>query len=258
MTSIASNFTQEIILPSKGLLNPEIPEGKLVQRCMMVADQKSLAGSNISANKALHQLINRTIVSPESFDVEKLTLPDTLYVLFKLRALSYGNIYSFKTRCPECGSRIDVEVNLSELCVYGLEEDYKETLVVTLPHSQDTAYIKLSTNEDLEYLNKEIKRRKKRNPQDDSKYVLDIVYSLEKIKLKSPNKDGKKELTHPLDLEVYVNSLTDLDAMTIMSLRDSIQYGIAPTIEHTCSECGETIDVSLQFQGDFFRPSINR
>ena len=106
MSKNESNFTQEIVLPSQGLLNPEIPEGKLVQRCMMVADQKFLAGSNQSAGSVIHQLIQRTTTSPEGFDVSKLTLSDTLYILFKLKIFSYGNDYKFRTRCPECGRRV--------------------------------------------------------------------------------------------------------------------------------------------------------
>ena len=248
------NFTQEITLPSQGLLNPEIPEGKLTQRCMMVADQKFLSGSNKTANNALHQLIQRTIISPEGFDVSNLTLPDTLYLLFKLRILSYGKDYRFLTRCPECGKKIEVRVDLSTLPVETLEEGYEEHLEVTLPHRGDTVYTKILTNKELEDIETEIKRRKRRNPDDESDYILRIVYSINKIKLA---KDGS-ELTHPIDLEKYVSSLTDLDALTIISARDSISYGITPTIEYVCPECGEYIDVNVQFSSSFFRPNVSR
>ena len=140
MNKYESNFTQEITLPSLGLLNPEIPDGKLVQRCMMVADQKTLSGSNQSSGSAIHQLIQRTITSPESFDVANLTLADTLYLLFNLRILSYGNEYKFRTRCPECGKKIEVVLDLSQLSVETLSEDYYESLVATLPHRGDRVY----------------------------------------------------------------------------------------------------------------------
>ena len=250
--STESNFTQEIILPSQGLLNPEIPEGKVVQRCMMVADQKFLSGSNHSANEALKQLLQRTTSSPSEFDVSKLTLSDTLYLLFKLRTLSYGDTYKFRTRCPECGKKIDITVNLADLNVTTLEEDYRDKLVVELPHKKDKVYVKLSTNEDIALLNSELKRRKKRNPNDDSDYILRIVYSIEKIVLA----DKKSEITNPLDIELYVEDLTDLDASTIIAAKDSIFFGIDTIIEQRCSECKSFIDVSLQFSGDFFRPTV--
>lgn len=258
MATNQSNFTQELTLPSHGLFNPEIPEGKVVQRCMMVADQKFLSGSNQSANNAIHQLIQRTITSPEGFDVSKLTLSDTLYLLFKLRILSYGNSYKFRTRCPECGKKIDVTIDLSELPVETLEGDFADKLVVTLPHRGDTVYTKVLTNEDIEEINREIKRRKRRNPEDDSEYVLRIVRSIDKIELKTANKDGKKELTGSLDIERYISALTDLDAAAIISARDSVSYGITPVTEYVCPECGEYIDVSLQFSSEFFRPNFSK
>lgn len=250
-----SNFTQELILPSQGFLNPEIPEGKVVQRCMMVADQKFLSGSNHSANKALKQLIQRTTTSPSGFDVESLTLADTLYLLFKLRSLSYGDTYKFKTRCPECGKKIDITVDLSDLPVNTLEEGYTDDLVVTLPNTGDTVYIKLLTNGDLEAIESELKRRKKRsNNDDESGYILRIVYSIDKIVLKN----DAKELSNPIDIERYIGELTDLDASTITASRDKVSYGLDPIIEYTCPECKEYIDVSINFSGDFFRPTIIR
>lgn len=255
---IESNFNQEITLPSQGLLNPEIPEGKLVQRCMMVSDQKFLSGSNQSAGSAIHQILQRTITSPEGFDVSKLTIADTLYLLFKLRILSYGNEYKFRTRCPECGNKIDIKVDLSELPVELLREDYAESLVTTLPHRGDTVYTKILTNEDMDDIAKEMKRRKRRNEEDDSEYVLRIARSVEKVELTKPNKDGKKELTSAFEIERYINALTNLDASAILAARDSVSYGITPTIEHICPECGEYIDVNIQFSGGFFRPQFSR
>lgn len=258
MNKYESNFKQEVILPSQGLLNPEIPEGKVVQRCMMVADQKFLSGSNQSASSSIHQLLQRTTESPEGFDVSRLTLPDTLYLLFKLRILSYGNEYKFRTRCPECGNKIDVLLDLSTLPVDLLEDDYQDKLVVELPHRKDTVYTKILTNDDIDQINKEVKRRKKRNNIDESDYILRIVRSIEKIVLSNPSKDGKKELTSSADIERYINSLTDLDAATILAARDSVVYGITPTIEYVCPECGEYIDINVQFSSDFFRPYTSR
>lgn len=252
------NYTQEVVLPSRGLLNPEIPGGKVVQRCMMVTDQKFLSGSNQSAGSVLHQLIQRTVVSPEGFDVSNLTLADTLYLLFKLRILSYGKDYRFKTRCPECRSKIDVELDLSELPVEILDENFAEKLVATLPHRGDKVYTKILTNADREEINKEILRRKKKRPDDESEYVLRIAYSIDKVVFAKADSEGKKEITNMTDIERYVASLTDLDASAIIAARDSVAYGIAPIVEHVCSECGEYIDVSVQFSSEFFRPHFSR
>jgi len=252
------NFTQEVTLPSQGLLNPEIPGGVVVQRCMMVADQKYLSGASQAASSSIHQLLQRTITSPENIDVSALTLPDTLYLLFKLRILSYGSDYKFRTRCPECGKKIDITVDLSELPVEILDENYLDELKVKLPHRGDTVYTKLPTNADIEEIDREIKRRKRRNANDESEYIVRIVRSIEKIELASPNKDGKKELTNLVEIERYVGALTNLDASVILSTRENIRFGVVPSIEYTCPECRQYIDVNIQFSPEFFRPVFSR
>lgn len=251
-----SNLQQEVILPSMGYLNPEIPEGKIIQRCMMVNDQKFLAGSNLNANQLIDELLNRTVISPEGFDAKNLTVEDTLYLLFKLRILSYGEIYHFQVRCPECGKKITVEVDLSELNVESLDEDYEKNLTVTLPRRGDTVTTKLLRNIDVEEINREVKRRRKRNPRDESEYVLKICHTIQEVHLKEPNKDGKSELVSLVELEQYVNALTDFDAGTILQSTDRVQFGILPEIEYQCPECNEEIDIPINFGAEFFRPSI--
>lgn len=248
---MSSNFTQEVTLPSRGIFNPELPGGKLVQRCMMVSDQKFLYGSTQS--NSMEKLIQRTIESPEGFDISKLTAPDTLYLLFKLRVLSYGSNYTFITRCPECGKKIEVKADLSQVPVEYLDEDFSKNLEVTLPNTGDTVYTKILTNADTEDLDKEIKRRKKRNPDDESEYILRIARSIEKIKIAG----SKTELTNNIDIERYISELTSLDAAAITSSRNKIIYGVIPTVDLVCPECHEDISVDIIFSGKFFRPEFS-
>ena len=250
--SDSTMLTQEVVLPSRGLLNPEIPEGKIVQRCMLVKDQKFLAGGAQKASDALNEIIRRTIVSPEGVDLQDLTITDTMFLLFKLRQLSYGDTYKFYTRCPECGKRIQLSVDLSQLEVTTLDEDYESKLTVVLPRRGDTVHVKILTNRDTAETDREIKRRRKRNPNDDSAYVLRIVAAISKIDLK----DEGRSITHPIDIEKYVESLTDYDAAAITHARDLTSFGLDTVVEEKCPECGEIIEVGLNFSGEFFRPSF--
>lgn len=253
-----SNFTHEVILPSKGLLNPEIPGGRIIQRCLMVSDQKKLAGSKQTAGNAINFLLQNTVVEPEGFDVKNLSPMDSMYLLFKLKSISYGDLYKFRTRCPECGKKIDVEIDFSTIPVTTLDEDYRKNLELELPRKGDKVILKMMTNDNLDALNEEIGRRRKKNPNDESIYILDVVYHIEKIKLKEATADGKKELTHPLDIELYISALTDMDYKVIQMSKDKVFFGVSTTAETTCPECGRTIDVNIQFNNDFFRPYLKQ
>lgn len=258
MSNVTSNFTHEIQLPSLGYLNPEIPDGKIVQRCVTVRDQKFLAGSKSTGGNS-KELLKRTIVSPETVDIDNLTVSDTLFLMFKLRILSYGEKFSYRARCPECGERIDVTVDLSQLPVEYLADDYAKSLEITLPNSGDTVYTQILRNRDFDEIRSEAKRLAKKNGDEDgTNFILRIARTIKKVKLKEANADGDKVLEHPVDIQKYVEDLTDLDATAIISTTGNIKFGILPTVEYVCPECKEYIDLNVHFDPNFFRPKYGQ
>lgn len=259
MNSTLSSYTQEVTLPSKGYLNPEIPDGKIIQRCMMVSDQKFLAGSNLSGSMITRTLLERTTESPEHLDVGKLTTADSFYLLFKLRSLSYGDIYKFRTKCPECGRKFDVELNLSTLLVNTLDEDFEKKLEVVLPRAGDKVYTKFLTNDDLQAINDEMERRRRKfkDLRDDTDFVLRLATMIRRIELATPTINGDTVLEHPIDIQNYVEKLTDLDATAIASTTDNASYGIYPMFEDRCPHCKEFVDVRLELGHGFFRPKYD-
>lgn len=254
---MADNYiTQEFTLPSKGLLNPDIPEGKIVQRCMMVSDQKFLASSKVE-NK-MTEMIKRTTVSPENIDVGALTITDSLFMLFKLRILSYGDIYKYRTVCPECGQKIDVELNLAELESVELDKDYEKSLRVKLPRKEDTVVTRLITNNISDNISKEIRRARQKNKEGIDEFVIRLSAQVSSIILQKPDKDGNKEITDIFDIRDYLSTLTDFDATAIESVLSSVEYGIVPTVPYTCNECGNEVELDIVFDTEFFRPKFNR
>lgn len=258
MNTTLSSYTQEVTLPSKGYLNPEIPDGKLIQRCMMVADQKFIAGSNLSGSMVTRTLLERTIESPETVNVGNLTTADTLYLLFKLRILSYGEKYKFKTKCPECGKRFEVELDLSKITVNTLDEDYERHLEIVLPRAGDKVYTKFLTNNDLQAINDEMdRRRRKFKDLKDDDFVLRMATMIRRIELKVPTADGDRVLEHPIDIQNYIEKLTDLDATAIMSTTDNVAFGIYPLVEEKCPHCREFVDIRMDLGPGFFRPKYD-
>lgn len=252
-------YTETVTLPTHGLLTPSIPDGLVTQRCISVADKKFLAGTKADGDAVVHGLIKRCVTVPETFDPTVLIPSDLMFLLFKLRILSYGDQYSFKTKCPECGKRIEVRVKLSDLVVHHLPDDYKDHLRVTLPNKGDTVFTKFLTVGDNEDIKKEVKRLKKRFPnmEGDPEVTLRVARMIERIELREPNDLGDTILDNPVDILQYVEGLTDLDSIAIQSTVENIKVGVDPEIEYECPECDEYIDVNLAFSGEFFRPKYD-
>jgi T4 bacteriophage base plate protein len=249
-------YTETVTLPSQGLLNPEIPEGSVTQRCMMVSDKKYIAGTKGDGEKIVEGLVARCVTAPEKFDITNLIPADLMFLLLKLRILSYGEDYSFKTKCPECGKRTTVKIKLSDIEVHKLEDDYQKHLSVTLPNNGSTVYTRILTIKERDEVKKEVKRLKKKFPDmdGDPAYTLNAARIIERVELVEANKAGDKELTDPVDILQFVEQLTDYDMIAIQSTVENIKVGVNPLIETECEECDESIDINVAFDGEFFRP----
>lgn len=254
-------YTEEVQIPSLGLLNEDLPEGIVTIRCIEIRDQKHLAGAKLlQSNKAV-ELLKRCVISPEDFDITTLTQVDLFFLLIKLRILSYGEHYKFTTRCPVCGGGTVIKVDLSELEVKKLEEFNPEELFVKLPRRKDVVYTKMGTQKDSDIVDKEVARliaKFKGDLDGDPEVTLSIASIIRKIELVEPDATGATTLDNPIDILNYVEELTDLDAIAIQSTLDDIEFGVNPIVTDTCDKCNSEISVPLVTNAEFFRPRFGK
>lgn len=244
-------LTQEVTLPSRGLLNAELPEGKVVQRIMMLTDHMKISGSSSSKSLPMRYL-ELVTVEPENFSLDNLTIPDTLFLLFKMRSFSYGDNYKYKARCPVCGAMINVSVDLSKLQVIELDDDYEKKLEITLANG-DIVRTRFLRNYDLDDINKEIARILKNAPEANEsghRYLLRLTKMIKSVKKKA----SLETLDNPVDIRRYIETLRDSEANMIADSVENVAYGIVPEAEVFCPSCRETVDVGVSMSPDFFRP----
>ena len=99
----------EIELPTR---NQFYPEGTCVTiRPFAYAEEKMLMTSSKAKNfNIINNLMKRCI---QGIDLQELTLADKVYLLFKLREISYGNSYKVELTCEGCEhpNALDIEIN---------------------------------------------------------------------------------------------------------------------------------------------------
>lgn len=254
-------YTEEVQIPSKGLLNPEIPDGKITIRCVELRDQKYLAGSKTIRNNKAVELLQRCVIKPEGFDITNLTQVDLFFLLVKLRVLSYGEKYTYIARCPVCGQATEVVVDLTNLNVVELENFNKEDLKIVLPRRGDTVYTHMQTQKDADEIEDEAQRLRakfKDNLEGAPEITISLAKIIDKIVLKHPNENEDKEITNPVDILNYVENLMDLDALAIKSTIDNVVYGIEPTVTTKCDKCNSEINVLFRTTAEFFRPRFGK
>ena len=245
-------ITESYQLPSLGkLYGPDFPDTVTI-RSMTTFEEKMRLG-NQGFWKTITSILNAVVTSPEEFKSENLTLFDFYFMMYKMRTVSYGNIYKVRVTCPDCGKVIICNVDLDKLAVTYLPEDFKEPIEIgPLPRSNDTLQCKFLRAGDSIRIEKRSQEILKKYPdyQGDPSYILNIAAQIVGI-------NGDK--LSPREIEMYVEKMTALDSAYFQQAIAAKTGNIGMSTECTdfCPECGAEIEFDLPFNSEFFRPTFD-
>ena len=159
--------SEEVTLPSKGLLYPEghpLRSGIIEMKYMTAKEEDILTNSNyINNGTVIDKLLKSLIVSP--IDFNDLLIGDKNAVLVASRILGYGQEYSFSYKNPNTGDDEEVTVDLTEANDKELDESLiiegRNEFAFTLPVSKIQVTFKLLTHGDELKIANELKGLKK-------------------------------------------------------------------------------------------------
>jgi hypothetical protein len=155
--------TEEVTLPSKGLLYPEgspLKKGVIEMKYMTAREEDILTNQNlIEKGTVLDKLLQSLIVTP--IDYNELVIGDKNAILVAARVLGYGADYTFTYNNEE------VEIDLTTIEDRYLDEklvtDGKNEFSFTLPTSKIPITFKILTHKDETQIKKELEGLKKLN-----------------------------------------------------------------------------------------------
>ena len=161
--------TEEVSLPSKGLLYPKespLSSGTVEMKYMTAREEDILTNVNfIKSGTVIDKLLQSLIVTPINYD--DLLIGDKNAILIAARILGYGQNYSFKYT-DDKGNEQEATVDLATLREKELDESLVKSGVneftFTLPKTNNTVTFKLLTHGDEKKIEAEIKGLKKVNP----------------------------------------------------------------------------------------------
>ena len=103
---------------------------QIVVRPMTFADEKALVSTKHANADILNVLLARCV---SNIDITSLLLMDKLYLIMKLREISYGSEYKVTINCPSCRRENKVVFDLAVLKTRFIEEDFEMPVSVSLP-----------------------------------------------------------------------------------------------------------------------------
>lgn len=202
-------------------------ESLLTNRRLM----KDGEGVNQVLRNCLVRLGDRTELAAK--DVLDLLSGDRLFLLVKLRQISFGDEVDLSLACPakDCGEVTDVHIALDDLEVtpYGTEREF----IFELPRTKMPVIFTLMDG----HMEKRLASLK------DPNLHSAMLMRVKEIDGKTPNR----------------NSLAELPAFDLNALRAEMQRvdgGIDTTVHTVCTACGARIVTRLEAEPPFLFPNV--
>ena len=194
-------------------------------RPMTFDDEKSIVNAKKSEDPV--NLVLQKCVT--NIKVNDLLPMDKLFLIMKLREISYGDDYSTLLLCKECGAENPTTVMLSELNVNPVPDDFEDPTTIILPELKKEAVIRLPRVRD-------------------EKVFADSATALDQLWRFVVSIDGHtdKSIIAPV-----MDKLPLRDVKTILNSIKS-EYGVDTKIKFACKDCGGVSIVDLPIDASFF------
>lgn len=235
-------------LPGYAAYNGEYPREISLRAMTTVEEKMRLQSDSIDT---IPKIINNCIMD-EGVNAMDFKIPDVQRFMYALRSVTYGPEYNVSVKCNTCGNTNDLTVNLDELEIKTLPDDFHEPFEIgPLPVTGDVIVCRLLSIGEYMEIEQEAKSlsKSRRIPAEDIKFNLE--YQRKIVSVNGQN-------FFPAQLDEYVNSLNLKDLRYLDCRYDEIldSFGIDSMVECQCGFCHRDMNFVLPMTDEFFRPKL--
>ena len=245
-----ATIVETYTLPSKGIIykNPINPD--ITLRSMTLAEEMRRLQVSGDAYRPMSDVIDDCIENDLPMSSYDMCLGDYQFLLHKLRIVTYGTGYKLTVICPHCGEKNNLNINLDDLKIRELPDNFADMCELKLPKTGDIVKIKFHTPRILDTIAKEIKEMKKQFPdlKGDPTILITIQNSIDEVNGRKITKLGVQE---------YIKNLPMMDIQYLLQNISRVTdcVGVDPLINFTCDNCGGDEVASFRFTPEFFTPT---
>lgn len=215
-------------LPSKGKFYQGFKGAKVIP-LLFEDEQKILMSKNKNINP-INEIISKCV---QGVNVNDLLAMDKLYLLMKIKEISYGPDYKFSILCPACGTSVDSAIGIDGIPVNRVTDDVQDPREITLPMLKAKVKVRFPRTSDEQYfdtaestVNNLYRLVVSINGQEDSVF---IAKALKKM--------------HIRDLKVIEKEV------------NRKEFGIDTTFQFDCPKCSHSTILGIPFDSNFFSVS---
>jgi len=211
-------------LPSENrLYTLEEPGAPITIRPMTFQDEKHIISAH--KNQDPVNLILQRCVS--NLNIGEILSLDKLYLIMKLREVSYGDDYHTLLICSHCKEENKTVVRLSELNINPVPDDFADPVEITLPSLNKLAKVRIPRVKDEVFLTEDIHANLWR-------FVVDIDGHSDKMII-----NGVLEKLPIKDTRCILNAM-------------KTNFGVETKVKFECKKCQEVNVVDLPIDANFF------
>ena len=135
-------------LPSEGrFYSNKSPQATITP--IKFEDEKQLAVSVKNNQNPVNLLLSKCV---KDFEINNLLLIDKLFLLLKIREISYGSEYPAIITCPECSVKSEVKIDLSKLLINFIPTEVEDPREIKLPKLKKKVKVRFPRVSDESYL----------------------------------------------------------------------------------------------------------
>lgn len=212
-------------LPSKGKFYKGFKQAK-VKPLTFEDEQKILLSRNAGADP-VNDILEKCV---EGVTVQELLSMDKIYLLMKIREVSYGENYIFSYPCPKCNENNNVTINIPQIPVNRVEDDLEDPKDVFLPMLKVVAKVRMPRNFELHYL-------------DD---VEDSIANTYRFVTSIADNDNI------MFIQKVIKKMHIKDRKVISEAISASKYGIESQFQFVCANCNHSQIMGVPFTSTFF------
>ena len=239
-------------LPSKGIPYGKALGDSIELRAMTTVEERMrLSGENFWST--MSNIMNRCLVNSD-FDTKNLVDFDFFAALVKLRVVTYGQNYKVSSTCLKCGSKQDFNVDLDEVKISELPDDFEEPIKIgPMPRSGDILGIRfLRVFDHIAITNavNEYKQKNSSNKLGSPDYTMEMERMLVSVNGRELDSMAKK---------LYIEKMTGMDSSYFHKEIEKLFYGVHRVGVKTCGEdeCEGLMIYQIAPDSEFFRTSFD-
>lgn len=190
-------------------------------------DEKHLASSFKNKENPINLIISKCT---KGLETSNILLIDKLYLLLKIREISYGAEYPAKITCNKCNTDSEVNINLSNLIVNTIPMEVTDPREITLPKLNKTAKVRFPRVSDEPFL---------ATQEQIYNNVWRFVTELNGI-------------TDPVFIAKAIPKMHIMDIKFIISNIMRSDLGLDPRFIFECGSCGDEAAMTVPINENFF------